>query len=134
VASHQDERLKALGEFIRTQRKLGQLSLRQFANLARISNPYLSQLERGLHRPSAEVLGSIARALDIPIEQIYAQAGLLDEETDDEHGASRVEEAIRLDPRLTTEQKSALLGVYRGFVGDVPEPEGEPADAEDGGS
>ncbi len=110
------DRLKALGEFIRTQRQLGRLSLRQFANLARISNPYLSQVERGLYRPSAEMLKNIADALDIPIEELYRQAGLLDEpeEGDD---ARTVEAAIRLDPRLTDQQKAALLGVYRGFVG-----------------
>lgn len=121
----QDPRLKALGEFIRTQRQLGQLSLRQFANVARISNPYLSQLERGLHRPSAQMLKNIADGLGIPIEQIYRQAGLLDDEPDEDvNEAPRTEEAIRLDPRLTTEQKAALLGVYRGFV----ETAGDPVD------
>lgn len=115
MQAHDQERLKALGEFIRTQRQLGRLSLRQLATLARISNPYLSQVERGLYRPSADMLKAIADALDIPIEELYRQAGLLDEpEPGDE--VPTVEQAIRLDPRLTAEQKAALLGVYRGFA------------------
>jgi len=102
-----------LGEFIRLQRGMAQLSLRQLAELANVSNAYLSQVERGLYRPSAQVLKGVAEALHLSAEELYARAGLLDDEA---HRAG-VEEAIRLDDRLTTEQKDALLRVYRGFVG-----------------
>ena len=103
-----------LGEFIRAQRRLAQLSLRQLAELADVSNAYLSQVERGLYRPSAQVLKNLAGALQISAESMYAQAGLLDEAASPP--TPSVEEAISLDPRLTEEQKSALLGVYRGFT------------------
>ena len=105
----------ALGDFIRAQRELARLSIRQMAGLAKISNPYLSQIERGVYKPSADVLKNIAHALDISAETIYAQAGLLDESSDD--STPRVEEAIRLDPRLSSEQKQALINVYRQFSG-----------------
>jgi transcriptional regulator with XRE-family HTH domain len=104
-----------LGDFIRTQREILHLSLRQLANLAKISNPYLSQIERGLYRPSADVLKAIAKALRISPETLFTQAGLLDEEPEQE-GAADVAEAIRLDKALSPEQKDALLSVYRGFV------------------
>ena len=106
----------ALGEFIRAQRRLAHLSLRQMADMARISNPYLSQVERGVYKPSAEVLKNIARALDISAETLYAQAGLLDGDKADRE--RKVEEAIRLDPRLSEDQKGTLINVYRQFVGD----------------
>jgi len=108
--------LKELGEFIRTQRELANLSLRQLAELARVSNPYLSQVERGLYKPSADVLKQIANALHLSAETFYAQAGLLDEDVREE-ASGRVESAIKLDPRLTAEQKEALIRVYRGFLG-----------------
>jgi transcriptional regulator with XRE-family HTH domain len=111
-----DQQWKALGEFIRSQRRLADLSLRQLADLASVSNPYLSQVERGLYRPSAQVLKGIAGALDISAETLYAQAGLLEGEAPAE-GPPAVEEAIRLDKRLTHDQKLALIQVYRGFVG-----------------
>jgi transcriptional regulator with XRE-family HTH domain len=101
-----------LGEFIRLQRTLGQMSLRQLAGMADISNAYLSQVERGLYQPSAQVLKSIADALNLSVETLYARAGLLDE---DDAPAATVEEAIRLDDRLTAEQKETLIRVYRGF-------------------
>jgi transcriptional regulator with XRE-family HTH domain len=104
----------ALGEFIRAQRRLAQLSLRQLAELADVSNAYLSQVERGLYKPSAQVLKNLAGALQISAEAMYAQAGLLDDSASPPPPS--VEEAISLDPRLTDEQKSALLGVYRGFL------------------
>ncbi len=104
-----------LGEFIRNQREITRLSLRQLANLARISNPYLSQIERGLHEPSATILKSIADALGIPPEKFYAAAGWLGEEKS-ENGETDVETAIRTDARLTARQKTALLEVYRGFL------------------
>lgn len=102
-----------LGEFIRVQRELAQLSLRQLSELADVSNAYLSQVERGLYEPSAQVLKGIAEGLQISAEELYARAGLLDEEV----RRTSVEEAVRLDGRLTPDQKDALLGVYRGFVG-----------------
>ena len=104
-----------LGEFIRNQREITRLSLRQLANLARISNPYLSQIERGLHEPSAAILKSIADALAIPPEKLYAAAGWLGEEKP-ENGETDVETAIRTDSRLSARQKAALLEVYRGFL------------------
>jgi len=109
---------KRVGDFIRSQRELAQLSLRQLAVMAKVSNPYLSQIERGVYRPSAHVLKSIADALHISAESLYAQAGLLDrEQGGGEERANAVERAIRLDPRLTPEQKRALIGVYKGFLG-----------------
>jgi transcriptional regulator with XRE-family HTH domain len=109
-----DDPWRNVGEFIRSQRELANLSLRQLAEISKISNPYLSQIERGLHKPSADVLKSIANALKISAETMYAQAGLLD--PDAAEGSSGVEEAIRLDPRLTSDQKETLVRIYRGFV------------------
>jgi transcriptional regulator with XRE-family HTH domain len=106
---------KGLGEFIRSQRSLAHRSLRQVAEAAKISNAYLSQIERGVYKPSADVLRAIADALDISKDALYRQAGILDPEDEPQHPTS-VEEAIRLDARLTDEQKEALLRVYRGFV------------------
>jgi transcriptional regulator with XRE-family HTH domain len=102
-----------LGEFIRLQREIAHLSLRQLSELSDVSNAYLSQVERGLYQPSAQVLKGIADALKISAEELYARAGLLDQEV----RKPSVEEAIRLDERLTPEQKDALLGVYHSFVG-----------------
>jgi transcriptional regulator with XRE-family HTH domain len=106
-----------VGEFIRAQRELARLSLRQLAEIANISNPYLSQVERGLHKPSADVLKNLASALKISAETMYAQAGLLDENSAS-HGRSgqEVEAAIRLDARLSPDQKETLVRIYRGFV------------------
>ena len=104
-----------LGQFIRMQRELADLSLRRLSELANVSNAYLSQVERGLYRPSAQVLKGIAGALHLSAEEMYARAGLLDDEPDAQR--TSVEEAIRVDERLTPEQKDALLRVYRGFVG-----------------
>lgn len=108
------ERVTKLGEFIHAQRRLAQLSLRQLAELAKVSNPYLSQIERGLHNPSAEVLKSIASALGISSEVLFTQAGLLEGE---QARPNRVEEAIRLDPHLSTEKKETLIRVYRDLAG-----------------
>jgi transcriptional regulator with XRE-family HTH domain len=106
-----------LGEFIRIQRELANLSLRQLAELAKVSNPYLSQVERGIYKPSAEVLKQIANALHLSAESFFAQAGLLDEDVAKE-ASDQVESAIKLDSRLTQEQKETLIRVYRGFVGE----------------
>jgi transcriptional regulator with XRE-family HTH domain len=104
-------RWRDLGEFIREQRKLGELSLRKLSEKADVSNPYLSQIERGLRRPSAEILRQIARALEISSEELYVRAGILDERVDQPDVIS----AIRGDRRLTEEQKKTLLSVYESF-------------------
>jgi transcriptional regulator with XRE-family HTH domain len=118
-----DTQLQALGAFIRTQRKLANLSLRQLADMTSLSNPYLSQIERGLHQPSVRVLKLISEALDVSAETLLAQAGLLDPErppaTGPEGGAAPradAESAIRADQRLTDDQKSALITVYRSML------------------
>jgi transcriptional regulator with XRE-family HTH domain len=106
--------VEGLGDYLREQRGQAQMSLRQLAELADVSNPYLSQIERGLRRPSAEVLQQLAKALRISAESLYVRAGILDA---DETGARMVEDAIALDPQLTERQKTALLDIYRSFVG-----------------
>ena len=103
-----------LGDFLRLQRQLSHMSLRQLAELADVSNAYLSQLERGLYQPSAQVLKNLAGALELSAEELYRRAGLLDE--DGNPASPSVEQAIRLDEALTPEQKEALIGVYRGFA------------------
>jgi transcriptional regulator with XRE-family HTH domain len=114
--SAEEARRRAIGEFIRNQRSITRLSLRQLANLAHISNPYLSQIERGVHEPSAAILRRLAEALGISPEKLFEHAGFLDP---DEAGAAvDVETAIRLDERLTPDQRETLLRVYRGFVGE----------------
>jgi len=110
-----------VGEFIQSQRRLAKLSLRQLADKAKVSNPYLSQIERGIYKPSAEVLKGIAEALNISAESLYARIGLVDPERDPLARTPSVEEAVRLDERLTTRQKETLLSVYRDFVGESPE-------------
>jgi transcriptional regulator with XRE-family HTH domain len=115
----EEANLGALGNFIRTQRRLANLTLREMADLARISNPYLSQIERGLHEPSVRVLRSIATALNVSAETMLAHAGLMDkvaERTGPESDVPTTEKAIRLDPELTDAQKDALLAVYRNFL------------------
>jgi transcriptional regulator with XRE-family HTH domain len=110
--------LDELGTFIRTQRRLANLTLRDMAELTNVSNPYLSQIERGLHEPSVRVLRSIAHALNLSAETLLARAGLLDAVTEPEidEGVSLTEEVIRDDAKLTEAQKEALLSVYRSFV------------------
>jgi len=110
-----EARLHDLGGFIRDQRRNARLSLRKLSELAGISNPYLSQIERGLYEPSAAILKAIAKALGIAPEKLYAAAGWLDGEAASE-AAPSVETAIRTDPNLTTGEKEALIGVYRGFL------------------
>ncbi len=107
--------MNALGEFIRAQRQLANLSLREMASMTSVSNAYLSQVERGLHQPSLKVLHSIAAALQLSTEQLLAQAGWASGARE-AAATGRTEEAIRTDPRLTSEQRAALLGVYRSFV------------------
>jgi transcriptional regulator with XRE-family HTH domain len=117
------DRREALGAFIRTQRKMANLSLRQLAELTSLSNPYLSQIERGLHQPSVRVLKAISDALNVSAETLLAQAGLIDAAVGgtssgtDEPASSTTEDAIRTDGRLTDEQRAALLAVYRSMTG-----------------
>jgi transcriptional regulator with XRE-family HTH domain len=118
---------EALGSFIRTQRQMANLSLRQLADLTSLSNPYLSQVERGLHEPSVRVLKAISDALNVSAETLLAQAGLVDAvagvTTGEKAGApdevgeeERTEAAIAADKRLNDEQKAALTAVYRSMV------------------
>ncbi len=106
--------LSELGHFIAEQRRLAELSVRRLADLSGISNPYLSQIERGLRKPSAEIMQQIAKALEISAETLYVKAGILDdsEQTPDDLAA-----AIRRAPELTADQKEALLSVYQSFIG-----------------
>ncbi|MFH8800323.1 helix-turn-helix domain-containing protein [Streptomyces sp. NPDC017936] len=102
-----------LGEYLREQRRNAQLSLRQLADAAGVSNPYLSQIERGLRKPSAEVLQQVAKALRISAETLYVRAGILDAERDRDEVETRA--AILADPTLTGAQKQALLQIYESF-------------------
>lgn len=104
--------VETLGGYLREQRVNAQLSLRQLAEQAGVSNPYLSQIERGLRRPSAEVLQQLAKALRISAEQVYVQAGILNPDDDQ---VRSVELAVLADPVLTERQKQALLAVYQSF-------------------
>jgi transcriptional regulator with XRE-family HTH domain len=103
----------SLGDFIRRQRELSEMSMREFARVAGISNPYLSQIERGLRAPSEHVLQAIADTLKISAETLYERAGVPVEED----GPSQVVQAIREDPKLTGRQRQALIEVYEAFVG-----------------
>ena len=107
------ERAEQLGEIIRRQRELSALSMRQFADLVGISNPYLSQIERGLREPSERVLEGIAKSLQISVDTLREQAGMT---VDAEVDTSAVEEAIRADTKLTGRQRQAMLEVYRAFT------------------
>jgi len=106
-----EARLRDLGEFIRDQRVRDRLSLRKLSEMAGISNPYLSQIERGLRKPSAEILQGIAKGLRISAETLYVRAGILDEEGP----GSDLEPAIVADPHLTERQKQTLIEIYRSF-------------------
>jgi transcriptional regulator with XRE-family HTH domain len=119
---------EALGAFIRERRKQANLSLRQLAELTSLSNPYLSQVERGLHQPSVRVLKAISDALNLSAETLLAQAGLIDAlaggtAAEDQASAPDTEQAIRADQRLSEDQKSALIVVYRSMLG---QPESAP--------
>ncbi|MEV5434952.1 helix-turn-helix transcriptional regulator [Streptomyces sp. NPDC052682] len=102
-----------LGEYLREQRRNAQLSLRQLADAAGVSNPYLSQIERGLRKPSAEVLQQVAKALRISAETLYVRAGILDAERDRDAVETRA--VILADPTLTERQKQVLLQIYESF-------------------
>ena len=105
-----EERWRDLGEFIREQRHIGHLSLRKLSEMAGVSNPYLSQIERGLRKPSAEILQQIARALEISSETLYVRAGILEE-----RAASPVRDALLADSQISERQKQMLLEIYESF-------------------
>ena len=131
-----DAQREALGAFIREQRKRANLSLRQLAEMTSLSNPYLSQVERGLHQPSVRVLKAISDALNVSAETLMTQAGLIDAITgeppataDGEQADGQApkqpeipgtEDAIRADSRLGEDQKAALIAVYRSMLGSLP--------------
>ena len=100
-----------LGGYIREQRRQAELSVRKLADLANVSNPYLSQIERGLKRPSAEILQQIARALEVSAESLYVRAGILDEDRESDLIAT-----IRAQDELSTEQKQVLIRIYESFL------------------
>lgn len=106
-----------LGDYLREQRQSARLSLRQLADLAGISNPYLSQIERGLKKPSAEILQQLAKGLQVSAESLYVRAGILDERPPAEPPATDTRAVIAADPHLTERQKATLLDVYDSFVG-----------------
>ena len=113
MVSERDGRtVGTVGEYLREQRRAAEMSLRQLADLAGVSNPYLSQVERGLRRPSAEVLQQLARALRISAEQLYVRAGIL---SPDEGGERSVQLAILADRVLTERQRQVLLDIYQTF-------------------
>ena len=116
-----DNQMEALGDFIRRQRKLANLSLRQLAEKTRLSNPYLSQIERGLHQPSMRVIKVLSEALNVSAETLLTHAGLLHRDGQDTDGAARnvpdVEQAITADGRLSEQQKAALISVYQSMLG-----------------
>src|SRR5688572_33419987 len=106
-----ETRWRDLGEFIREQRQMGRVSLRKLSEQAGISNPYLSQIERGLRKPSAEILQQIAKALRISAETLYVQAGILE----DRHGDHDLAGEILRDPFITEDQKQTLIKIYVSF-------------------
>ena len=110
VKEELEHRWRELGEFIRDQRRIDHLSLRKLSEMAGISNPYLSQIERGLRKPSAKILQQIARALEISSETLYIRAGILEAR----EGADLIAE-IRRDPELSEEQKKTLIRIYNSF-------------------
>ena len=106
-----ESRWRDLGEFIREQRRIGHLSLRKLSEMAGISNPYLSQIERGLRKPSAEIIQQIARALEISSETLYVRAGILESR----EGETDLITEIRRDPWINEEQKKTLIQIYESF-------------------
>ena len=118
MANDPTDRQRLLGSFIRAQRQMANLSLRQLSALTEVSNPYLSQVERGLHEPSVRILKSIADALNVSAQTLFEQAGLVDDTAPGQAGQAdgATESAIRVDRRLTEPQRLALLSVYRSYV------------------
>ncbi|MEM7326154.1 MAG: helix-turn-helix transcriptional regulator [Actinomycetota bacterium] len=105
-----------IGDFIREQRQLAELSLRRLADLAGVSNPYLSQIERGLRKPSAEILQQLAKALEVSAETMYVQAGILDAAAVRDRDDAGLEAAILAAEELTEPQREALIGIYRAYL------------------
>lgn len=120
MVSQWDSQMEAFGAFIRSQRKLANLTLRQLAELTSLSNPYLSELERGMHQPTVRVLKQLSDALNVSAEMLLAQAGLLNSQSagkaDDSLTPDTVERAIRTDSQLDESQKAALLAVYQSMT------------------
>jgi transcriptional regulator with XRE-family HTH domain len=118
MTSQWDAQMEAFGAFVRSQRKLANMTLRQLAELTSLSNPYLSELERGMHQPSVRVLKQLSDALNVSAEMLLTQAGLISRRADggaaDED--SGVEHAIRTDATLDDAQKAALLAVYQSMT------------------
>jgi transcriptional regulator with XRE-family HTH domain len=123
-------KVSTIGDYIREQREQAKISLRQLAQAAGVSNPYLSQIERGLRKPSAEILQQIAKGLRISAEALYVQAGILEER----NGDTRVRPAVLADPYLSERQKQVLIDIYESFRNGGPppgdSPQGPPRDAE----
>ena len=107
------DQLNSLGEFIAAQRRAAELTLRQLAEQTGISNPYLSQIERGLRKPSAEVLQQLSKALRVSSETLYVRAGILDPE---DHPSTTVEMAVLADTAISERQKRVLIDIYTSFV------------------
>jgi transcriptional regulator with XRE-family HTH domain len=110
-----EDRWAEVGAFIRDQRQIGRISLRKLSEMAGISNPYLSQIERGLRKPSADILQQIAKALRISAETLYVRAGILEER----EGEEDVTMAVLRDAQLSEEQKQTLLRIYTSFVAET---------------
>ena len=120
-----ESRMRELGDFIRDQRRTARLSLRKLSELAGISNPYLSQIERGLRKPSAEILQAIAKALRISAETLYVRAGILEARDGD---PDLVAEILR-NPTITERQKQVLIDIYRSFTRSDAEPDAGTGDS-----
>lgn len=110
MKADKEHRWRELGAYVREQRRLGELSLRRLSEISGISNPYLSQIERGQRRPSADILQQLARALEISAETLYVRAGILEDRDQPDAAA-----AIRRDPHLTEPQRRTLLHIYETF-------------------
>jgi len=119
----------SIGEYIRQQREQAKISLRQLSSAAGVSNPYLSQIERGLRRPSAEILQQIAKGLRISAEALYVQAGILEDRESD----SGVRTAVLADPGLSERQKQVLLEIYESFRKEMAASEADAAEAGEAG-
>ena len=114
MTAHDDPVLVAFGEFVRAQRRLAHVSLRNLARMSGVSDSYLSQIERGNYRPSPQVVKALAQAFGLKPEQLYTMLGFMEE--GDRAAAPTVEQAIQLDPQLEAAQKEALIRVYRSFL------------------
>jgi transcriptional regulator with XRE-family HTH domain len=116
-----NELSSTLGEYLREQRQAARLSLRQLSELAGVSNPYLSQIERGLKRPSAEILQQLAKGLEVSAETLYVKAGILDaDHAPASRAATDIRRAIADDRHLSARQKKTLLDIYESYLEDLP--------------